>query len=146
MSSSSSLQMARVWLQYTNVELKALGLQYLDNVDNNSHNKSRFPLGVFWSQVEKYSAFSSIWLVNWFLQVLTRADSKESWTLFNFFFFPRVFFFVFSSASKNTPNGNRPYRAVCKITQRYLGVLQHIFKTYQKQLKIKYVCFKGILP
>ena len=49
----------------------------------------------FCSQVEKYSAFSSIWLVNWFYRFLRSRTQKKVEDCSNFFSFREFFLFCF---------------------------------------------------
>ena len=92
--------------------------------------KADFHWEFFCSRMEKYSAFSSIWLV--IIDFYTRG-LKRKLNIAQLFFLSASFFsFVFSAASKNTPNGNRPlcvrfsasfFWLYVKHTYKYLCVI-----------------------
>ena len=71
--------------------------------------KGRFPLGVFLLAVEKILRFFFNLIGQLIFTDFSARGLKRKLNIVQLFFLSASFFsFVFSSASKNTPNGNRP--------------------------------------
>ena len=96
------------------------------NTHTPSNVKAVSHLEFFLLAGKKYSAFSSIGLVNWFLQIFTLADSKESWTLFlTCFVCPRIFCFCFFTRGQKYSGWKRTQHFEKKM-RRGFPLLKHV--------------------